>query len=314
MFGKSKGKKLLDKMKATKFFIIAAAAITFAACSSSSGDDPQQTPDSPSATTTVAATFSADIKAISRASGTSWDANDEIGITAADNSDMEAKYKNVKFTTTGDGSFSSGPVYYQNEESVTFNAYYPYSSAGGTITGSTAADSQTAESQKKIDYLYATATGKKSSPTVTMTFTHRMSQIMLTFKQGDDVDLKDLAGYTISGLKMQGTFNTGDGTAEATGSAEDLAMAVTGESAATFSAPAVILYPQAAVSFDLSVTLGGQTFTQKAIAINDGALKAGNCYQYTIEISKAKLDVKQTSISGWSSVDGGSGMVVFQNE
>lgn len=298
-------------MKTKSVLLFAVAATTFAACSSSSSNDeptPTPTPDEP---TVVAATFSANIKAASRASETSWDANDEIGITAADNSEMAAKYKNVKFSTTGDGNFSGGPVYYQNEENVTFNAYYPYSSVDGTITGSTLADNQSTTNQKKIDYLYATATGKKSSPSVTLTFTHKMSQILLTFKQGDDVDLKDLTGYTISGLKMQGTFNTDDGTAEATGTAEDLTMTVTCQSGSTFASPAVILYPQTAASFDLSVTLGGQTFTQKGITVNDGSLKAGNCYQYTIEISKTKLEVKQTSISGWSTVDGGSGLVTL---
>lgn len=167
-----------QQMKNFRISFLALAATFFAACSSSSSDEPQTTPDSPSDAATVAATFTANIKAASRASGTSWDANDEIGITAADNSEM----------------------------------------------------------------------------------------------------------------------------------------AVEGQSGTSLAAPAVILYPQPAATFDLSVTLGGQTFTQKAISINDGALKAGNCYQYTIEISKTALDVKQTSISEWNDVDGGSGMITFQNE
>lgn len=182
---------------------------------------------------------------------------------------------------------------------------------GGTISSSTTTDKQTSANQKKIDYLYATATGKKSSPSVTMTFTHRMSQIAITFKQGDDVDLKDLTGYTISGLKMQGEFNTDTGTATATGSAADLTMTVDGQGGTAFSAPAVILYPQTASTFDLSVTLGEQAFTQQGITINNGELKAGNCYQYTIEISKTKLDVKQTSIGSWTNIDGGSGLVTL---
>lgn len=303
-------------MKTTKFFFLTAAAIALAACSSSSpngngmGDnddnDKQENP------TVVAATFSANIKAVSRAAGTSWDANDEIGITAADNSDMAAKYKNVKFTTTGDGNFSGGPVYYQNEASVTFNAYYPYSSTGGTIKSSTTADKQTTTGQKQIDYLFATATGaSKTKPSVNFTFTHQMSQLAITFQQGDDVDLKDLTAYTVSGLCLDGTFNTETGAAAASGSAADLTMSVTGESVKTVAAPAVILYPQTATSFDLTVTLGGQTFSQQGIAIKDNALKAGNCYNYTITISKTGLEVKQTSISDWNSVDAGSGTVVF---
>lgn len=103
--------KTIDKMKTLKLFVIATAAVACVACSSSSSEDPRPSPEEP---TMVAATFSANIKAVSRANGTSWDANDEIGITAADNSEMSAKYKNVKFTTTGDGNFSGGSVYYQN--------------------------------------------------------------------------------------------------------------------------------------------------------------------------------------------------------
>lgn len=298
-------------MKNSVNLLLAALAASLAACSSSSGDGSDSVPEEP---TMVAATFSANIKSVSRANGTSWDANDEIGITAADNSEMSAKYRNVKFTTTGDGNFSGGPVYYQNEASVTFNAYYPYSLVGGTISSSTTADNQTSVNQKKIDYLYATATGKKSSPSVTMTFTHRMSQIAITFTQGDDVDLKDLTGYTISGLKMQGEFNTDTGTATATGSAADLTMTVDGQSGTAFTAPAVIFYPQTASTFDLSVTLGGQTFTQQGITINNGELKAGNCQQYSITISRTGLEVSQSSISGWNGIDAGSGITALKSD
>lgn len=290
-------------MKARTFMTMAAAALVLAACNNS--DDENTRP--------VAARFSMEIDdaVLTRAAGTVWGKGDEIGISAVNNEAMSGRYTNVKYTTAdGDGNFTGTPVYFQNTENVDFTAYYPFSgnegTAAGTITSNTKAENQTTN-QKNIDYLFAEAKdANNNNANVSFTFSHKMSQITLTFvNDGDDTDISDITAYTISGLKMEGSFNTADGTAEATttASAENLVMSVSGLSGDKAEVAPVILYPQSAADVTLTVTLGGQSYSCD-LEIEDDELKAGNNYTFDITVSKTGLTVSQYSISSWISVPG----------
>lgn len=269
----------------------------------------------------VAAQFSANISDVleTRASGTSWDKGDAIGITASGNDDMAA-YTNMNYTTTnGDGNFTGTTIYFQNTGNVTFSAYYPFTgtekTAAGTISSDTKATNQTEDAQKEIDYLYATAKDKSySSHTVAFQFAHKMSEITLTFKAGNDIALKDIARYTISGLKMTGTFNTATGVAATAtdASAEDLTMSVSNLITGTEAAVApVILYPQAATNVKLSIELGRQKYGCD-LTVADNELKAGNNYTFAITINKTGLTVNKAEISQWNPITGTDGEATIQ--
>lgn len=289
-------------MKARTFMTMAAAALVLAACNNN--DDENARP--------VAARFSTEIDdaVLTRAAGTAWGKGDEIGISAVNNAAMSGRYTNVKYTTAdGDGNFTGTPVYFQNTENVDFTAYYPFSgsegTAAGTIPNNTRAENQTAANQKNIDYLFAEAKdANNNNANVSFTFSHKMSQITLTFKKGDDTDISDITAYTIKGLKMEGEFNTADGTATAaaTASAENLVMSVSGLSVDKPEAAPVILYPQGAANVTLTVALGGQNYSCD-LEIEDDELKAGNNYTFDITVSKTGLNVSQYSINGWNPVN-----------
>ena len=268
----------------------------------------------------VAAQFSASISDVleTRASGTSWDEGDAIGITASGNDDMTA-YTNMKYTTTdGDGNFTGTTIYFQNTGNVTFSAYYPFTgtekTAAGTINNNTKATNQTADAQKNIDYLYATAEDKSySSNTVAFQFAHKMSEITLTFKAGKDIAISDITEYTISGLKMTGTFNTATGVAATAtdASAEYLTMSVTSLTGTEATVAPVILYPQAATGVKLSIALGGQKYGCD-LTVADNALKAGNNYTFAITINKTGLTVNKAEISNWNPVTSTGGEATMQ--
>lgn len=303
-------------MKTSKFLYVGMVALAFAAC-----NNEDVISDGP-----VAAQVSAGIEGVqTRAAGTSWDSNDQIGISC---NGGKTTYKNVRYTVsnTSDGSFTStAPIYFQDMVEVTFSAYYPYSEKGGTISKTIAAADQEAEAQKQIDYMFATgAKASKASPEVKFTnegstdarFKHRMSQLSFTFNQGADTDLTNMTDFTISGLKMEGTFNTADGTASVTGTAQAEDLKITGTpSASNTYTRSLILFPQQVVNgtFNLSLTLGGEIYKTKLSVPNGGAdLIAGNKYTYTITVNKTEIVVSQSSIENWGNGGNGSGTAEMQ--
>ena len=194
----------------TRFFALAALALTLAACT----NDNENLNDGP-----VAAQFIADITPATRVNseGTGFTDDDRIGITGAG-------FTNVPYVRESGQFVPDGTVIYFNDtETKTFNAYYPYQADGGTVTVSTAADKQ----GSGIDFLFASgATGDTYNPTVSFTddhaFKHCMSLIKFTFKAGDGIIFNGMepASYTLGGLKLEGTFDTATGTTAVTAAAE----------------------------------------------------------------------------------------------
>lgn len=284
----------------TRFLALATLALTMAACSNDDENNLQPT-----------ARFSAEIHdaTLTRVAGTSWHENDKIGITATGNQAM-SKYTNVKYTTAqGDGNFTGSPIYFQDNNTVTFTAYYPFNGKEGTAAGmlENNTKTQTTDYQKTIDYLFAKAENKScNDANVTFNFYHKMSQITLTFvNNGNDTDISNITAYTISGLKMEGTFNTADGTATATAeNPENLTIeSISGLSGSEDEVAPVILYPQSAAKVMLTVTLGDLDYSCE-LDIQDDELKAGNNYTFDITVSKTGLTVQKSGIEGWNPIEG----------
>lgn len=288
----------------TRLFTFAALALALAACTN---DNENLNDDS------VAAVINAEISdAVStRASGTAWAERDEIGISESrfGYTNVPYRWESGKFTPTGT------IIFFQDDDPTTFSAYYPYDADGGTLTATTDATAQ--QDQPAIDFLYATgATASTHNPEVNFTddtdaggkdcsFHHCMSQITLTFKEGSGVDFNTIkpTGYTLSGLVLEGSFDTTTGTAETDDAtaAQDLDMTLT-NGALTSS---VILFPQTKASIGLSVYYNSQPYTA-TLTVPDGALKAGNNYTYTVTVRNKDLSISSATISDWNPVNGGN--------
>lgn len=282
----------------TRHFALAALALALAACN----NDNENLNGGP-----VAAQFTAEIyEAVStRASGTTWDNGDRIGVTDIGN---DTQYDNVPFILKN-GKFEAEEkvIYIKDTKTHIFRAYYPYDAAGGILTATTDATAQ--QNQPAIDFLFASgATGDKDSPVVSFTddhaFHHRMSQITLTFEAGAGVDFSQVKPerYTLDGLKLTGTFNTADGIATADDGAQtgELTMELADGSLTS----SVILFPQTAASLPLVVNFNDVEY-KATLTVPEGALQAGNNYTYTVKIRNKKLEVSEATIAKWNDVDGG---------
>lgn len=281
-----------------KYILFAAAAITLAACTNDDNyiDEP------------VAAEISATIgqSDVTRAHDTAWDEGDRIGITSSANMYVNIPYEYS--ATSGTGKFTGNTIFFKDKrKQESFTAYYPYKgssgSAAGTITATTKADDQ--KDKKNFDFLYAKAENlvAETSSEVKLMFAHKMSKITFTFVDGDGMEVGKILTYTISGLKLAGSFDTATGECKATAdAAESLTMSVSGLVSETATDP-LIVFPQ---------TLGGKV-TMK-IEDNDGQyytcdlnfegneIKSGNNYLFTIKVNKTGLNIKGMEIVNWTTV------------
>lgn len=282
----------------TRFFAFAALALTLAACN----NDNENLNDGP-----VAAKFTADIyESVStrvNQDGTDWTDGDRIGITGAG-------FINIPYVRES-GQFvpEDKTIYFNDIETKTFNAYYPYQSDGGTVSVSTAADKQ----GPGIDFLFASgATGDTHNPEVSFTdktaeggadnsFHHRMSLIKFTFKAGDGLifDGMEPASYTLGGLKHEGTFDTATGTTAVTEAAESpITMQLGGATTSQ-----VIILPQGVTtSLDLTVSFNGLDYTTtlpNPSKPEANQFSAGYAYTYNITLNNKGITVEEPEITPW---------------
>lgn len=270
--------------------------------------------------------FSATIGAPqSRAFDTTWENGDAIGISCLTGGKT---YTNVAYSTTGDGNFNvvnpGTEIYYNDNNEVTFTAYYPYTAN----TTSYGADTWNQADQKSFDFLWAQAAGRKAAPNVAFSFAHKMAKVNITVKKGADVSFDEVKSAVLSleGFKHEGGFNVEDGNAFVTGNASvfDFANATI----AAHNAPlkvnesdetvtyTLIFFPQeftAALPFTATLT-GMQSFSAAldftaANATKDSEAKnewiAGRQYNLSVTLNKTSATVNGCTILPWEEVNGG---------
>lgn len=292
----------------TRFFAFAALALTLAACN----NDNENLNDGP-----VAAKFIADITPATRVNseGTDWTEGDRIGVTGAG-------FINIPYVRESGQFVPDGTViYFDDTETHTFHAYYPYQSDGGTVTVSTAADKQ----GTGIDFLFATgATGDTRNPVVEFTdktkdggadnsFHHRMSLIKFTFKPGDGLIFNGMepADYTLDGLKHEGTFDTATGTTAVTAAVESpITMQLGGATTSQ-----VIILPQGVTtSLDLTVSFNGLNYITtlpNPSKPEANQFSAGYAYTYNITLNNKGITVEEPEITPWESGDSNDASVTL---
>ena len=287
----------------TRFFAFAALALSLAACNN---DNENLNNDGP-----VAAKFTADIyESVStrvNQDGTDWTDGDRIGITGAG-------FINIPYVRES-GQFvpEDKTIYFNDIETKTFNAYYPYQAEGGTVTVSTAADKQ----GTGIDFLFASgATGNTHNPEVSFTdktaeggadnsFHHRMSLIKFTFKPGDGLIFNETepAGYTLEGLKHEGTFDTATGTTAVTAAAES---PITMQLGGATTSQVIILPQEVTSSLELKVSFNGLNYTTtlpNPSKPEANQFSAGYAYTYNITLSNKGITVEEPEITPWEPGD-----------
>ena len=296
-------------MKKFKILYIAAAALLFAACANEEDGIGNSGP--------VAATVKADIvKNITRATtGDTWSKNDAIGVYVT--SPGYTIGDNVKYTTTGDGNFTSdNPIYFADaRETVIFNAYYPYQEnmdGNGIVNNWNMAEVKEGE-PCPADFLFARdATATKSSPQVQFTgdnqFKHCMSMIRLTFKAGDGINANNANlknKLKLKGIYKTGSINTLTGEVTVSGDRGIYESDVNDKSLKNGVTCEFIVFPQSLdnnkMDIELEVADNGSinTYTASLPSSTNNEFKGGNQYTYTIRICNTGVVIENAGIESW---------------
>ena len=302
-------------MKKFRFLYIAAAALLFAACAHEEDGIGNNGP--------VAATVKADIvKNVTRATtDNTWSNNDAIGVNVT--SIGYTIGNNVKYTTTGDGKFTSdNPIYFADaRETVNFNAYYPYQEnvdGNGIVNNWNMAEVKEGE-PCPADFLFANdATATKSSPQVQFTgdnqFKHCMSMIRLTFKAGDGINpynaiLKNQ--LKLKGIYKTGSINTQTGEVTIYGDRGIYESDVDNKSLKNGATCEFIVFPQSLdnnkMDIELEVADNGtiNTYTTSLPSSTNNEFKGGYLYTYTISIHNTGVVIEKAGITAWLPSDEG---------
>ena len=303
-------------MKKFKILYIAAAALLFAACANEEDGIGNNGP--------VAATVQADIvKNVTRATvDDTWSNNDAIGVNVT--SIGYTIGNNVKYTTTGDGNFTSdNPIYFADAtETVNFNAYYPYQEnvdGNGIVNNWNMAEVKEGE-QCPADFLFATgATATKSSPQVQFTgdnqFKHCMSMIRLTFKAGKGINANNAIlknQLKLKGIYKTGSINTVKGEVTISGDRGIYESDVDDKSLKDGVTCEFIVFPQSLdnnkMDIELDVADNGtiNTYTTSLGSSTNNEFKGGYKYTYTISINNTGVVIDNAGITKWQTIEGGS--------
>ena len=302
-------------MKKFRFLYIAAAALLFAACANEEDGIGNSGP--------VAATVKADIvKNITRATtDNTWSNNDAIGVNVT--SIGYTIGDNVKYTTTGDGNFTSdNPIYFADtRETVNFNAYYPYQEnvdGNGIVNNWNMAEVKEGE-PCPADFLFATgATATKSSPQVQFTgdnqFKHCMSMIRLTFKAGDGINANNANlknNLKLKGIYKTGSINTQTGEVAISGDRGIYESDVDNKSLKNGVTCEFIVFPQSLdnnkmdIEFEVADNGTINTYTTSLPSSTNNEFKGGYQYKYTIRIHNTGVVIENAGITAWQPSDEG---------
>ena len=302
-------------MKKFRFLYIAAAALLFAACANEEDGIGNNGP--------VAATVQADIvKNVTRATtDNTWSNNDAIGVNVT--SKGYTIGNNVKYTTTGDGNFTSdNPIYFASAtEEVQFSAYYPYQEnvdGNGTVNNWNMAEVKEGE-PCPADFLFATgATATKSSPQVQFTgdnkFKHCMSMIRLIFRAGKGINANNAIlknQLKLKGIYKTGSINTVKGEVTISGDRGIYESDVDDKSLKDGVTCEFIVFPQSLdnnkMDIELDVADNGtiNTYTTSLGSSTNNEFKGGYKYTYTISINNTGVVIDNAGITAWLPSDEG---------
>lgn len=270
-----------------KFLYIGLTALAFAGCTSDGFDSPTPAEDG-------LLQVSGSVKQLmTRASGTSWDAADEIGLST------DVGHSNVRFTTAeGDGNFAASEKVYilgAMDKPHTVTAYYPYA-ADLPDDGVIAFD-------EPLDFMWAQLTGvTRRNPKANFNFAHVMSKICVKFVDNNPPTEAEDVTYEIRGLALAGSFDTNTGAitpAETAKTIENIALTLDEEK--FWIVPAQTL----AKDLDIALTYEGRKYVAKVRPDMNGGTEYHIVIDLTNRTGSEGLTVSGT-INGWIQGEGGT--------
>ena len=178
-----------------------------------------------------------------RATGTTWEAGDAIGVFMAASGETVGTDAAVRYETpSGDGNFSSAsPLYFPSDGSaVDFVAYYPYDA---TLSGTTYKVNVSDQSEPaKIDLMRADNLRGLSltNRTARLDFDHELATLTLRLTATDGTVLNGLTAI-LEDVATQADFDLTTGTFSTPTATADVAMLVTTDSTTSATATALLI-------------------------------------------------------------------------
>ena len=231
----------------------------------------------------------------------------------------------MKYTTTGDGNFTSdNPIYFADaRETVNFNAYYPYQEnvdGNGIVNNWNMAEVKEGE-PCPADFLFARdATATKSSPQVQFTgdnqFKHCMSMIRLTFRAGKGINANNANlknKLKLKGIYKTGSINTLTGEVTVSGDRGIYESDVDNKSLKNdvTCTCEFIVFPQSLdnnkmdIEFEVADNGTINTYTTSLPSSTNNEFKGGYQYKYTIRIHNTGVVIENAGITAWQPSDEG---------
>lgn len=304
-------------MKTTKILFAATlfAGAALFSCSKDQ-DPPRKTDDGPKA-----AVFRSSID--SRASNTTWTANDDIGIAMVSNADRTAivdETTNRQYRTSAAGATgnfaavgATNQIYFPEDGTdVDFIAYYPFKTnveiaASATAIGTYPVDVFTQTSAEAIDLMWANTTAGYDETTVTavpLVFDHQLTKLVMNCTAGSGLVPADLVGMTvtINGMNTTQNYNLTTGALIGTSASQRNFAPRTVTDGSAYEA---IILPAAAttasgqfnVTFTIDPTGTPETFTWDMAS--GTTFLARNQYTYNVTISRVGVTATGT-INPWT--------------
>ncbi len=176
---------------------------------------------------------------------------------------------------------SNTPYYFTTTSNVSVASWYPYSASLGTFAVQT--DQTSFANYEKSDLLYATTTVNQSSPSASLTYTHKTAKLIFRVTINNSQYLYDptINGVTLSNVYYKGNVSNGNITATDKGTIKMynvVASSTSGSNVTTATFEACVVPQTSAISY--TVAYGAGTYSG---ALSSATLQAG--YVYTCDIT-----------------------------
>lgn len=250
-----------------------------------------------------------------------WQPGDQIGVYMFESGTTTPlnEASNVSYTVGSTGAiatFSSvTPLKFPaNKSSVSFAAYYPYSSEKSNVVHSISLANQ-ANGTSEHDLMTATAEGQFTSNKVSINFRHQLSKVIFKFIDNDGNTLSPTA-LTVEGMNTTASFNIATSELQNTSGISSIAAYQPGNGEYEAILLPVTLNDDTHL---VKYALGGESFEWSLTHVQGGlsALQAGYKYTFTLNqddlTAPAIVEIESGSITPWNNQifeDGGSAGII----
>ncbi len=227
-----------------------------------------------------------------RASNTTWDVNDAIGITMLYAlPGTESEYINEKYSTPdGNGVFTPAqdPIYLpQDGSGVKFKAYYPYD---GTIGNNLQipVDISDQTNLPAIDLMTAEPVDvySKNTPEVTLAFQHRLTKLTCIIQSKAGISWENIDKFCINRITTTATYHLLEGELRDQDGLQEVTLCSTSD----WEYEAIILPQESTDDLSLTITLkNGDDYTAKIDENILPALEPGTHYKFTLTLEDNDL-------------------------